>query len=342
MKAVLLEAGAINSGDLSWDKLEDICELTIFDNTTEDNKYEHIGDAEIVLVNKVIMDEELFSRCPNIKYVGVCATGYNVIDLDAARRHGVVVTNVPAYSTDSVVQLTWAMILEIACKLSMHNESVKNGDWVKSETFCYWKEPMMELASKTLGIIGFGNIGSKVARLAFDFGMNVLVSTAHPEKYEKVVEAINFSYSNADSYNGDNDGIEDSSRLILTNLDEVFSKSDIISLHCPMTDETDKIIRKENIDKMKDGVILINVSRGGLVNEQDLADALNSGKVKSAAVDVVSVEPMKEDNPLLTAKNITITPHMAWASLEARERLVDVVASNLKCFLDGKSQNVVS
>ena len=332
MKAVLLEAGAINSGDLSWDKLEDICELTIFDNTTEDNKYEHIGDAEIVLVNKVIMDEELFSRCPNIKYVGVCATGYNVIDLDAARHHGVVVTNVPAYSTDSVVQLTWAMILEIACKLSMHNESVKNGDWVKSETFCYWKEPMMELAGKTFGIIGFGNIGSKVARLALDFGMNVLVSTAHPEKYEKTVNVINSLYS---------DDV-DSSRLILSDMDSVFSKSDIISLHCPMTDETDKIIRKENIDKMKDGVILINVSRGGLVNEKDLADALNSGKVKSAAVDVVSVEPMKEDNPLLVAKNITITPHMAWASLEARERLVEVVASNLRCFIDGDNQNVVS
>ncbi|WP_288886566.1 D-2-hydroxyacid dehydrogenase [uncultured Eubacterium sp.] len=336
MKAVLLEAGAINSGDLSWDKLEDICELTIFDNTTEDNKYEHIGDSEIVLVNKVIMDEELFSRCPNIKYVGVCATGYNVIDLEAARRHGVVVTNVPAYSTDSVVQLTWAMILENACKLSMHNESVKNGDWVRSETFCYWKEPMMELAGKTLGIIGFGNIGSKVARLALDFGMNVLVSTAHPEKYDEKVKRINASYID------DNDEVKDSSRLQLTTIDEVLSKSDIISLHCPMTDETDKIIRKENINKMKDGVILINVSRGGLVNEKDLADALNSGKVKAAAVDVVSVEPMKADNPLLTAQNITITPHMAWASLEARERLVDVVASNLKSFLDGEKQNVVN
>ena len=329
MKAVLLEAGAINSGDLSWDKLEELVDLTIFDNTTEDDKYEHIGDAEIVLVNKVIMDEELFSRCPNIKYVGVCATGYNVIDLEAARRHRVVVTNVPAYSTDSVVQLTWAMILENACKLSMHNESVKNGDWVRSETFCYWLEPMMELAGKTLGIIGFGNIGSKVARLALDFGMNVLVHTAHPEKYKEEVTKLNSLYG-------------DSSRLQLTAVDDVFAKSDIISLHCPMTDETDKIIRKENIDKMKDGVILINVSRGGLVNEKDLADALDSGKVKAAAVDVVSVEPMKEDNPLLKAKNITITPHMAWASLEARERLVDVVAGNLKRFLNGDKQNVVN
>ena len=262
--------------------------------------------------------------------------GYNVIDLEAARRHGVVVTNVPAYSTDSVVQLTWAMILENACKLSMHNESVKNGDWVRSETFCYWKEPMMELAGKTLGIIGFGNIGSKVARLALDFGMNVLVSTAHPEKYDEKVKRINASYID------DNDEVKDSSRLQLTTIDEVLSKSDIISLHCPMTDETDKIIRKENINKMKDGVILINVSRGGLVNEKDLADALNSGKVKSAAVDVVSVEPMKADNPLLTAQNITITPHMAWASLEARERLVEIVASNLKGFLEGKNQNVVN
>ena len=329
LKGVLLEAGAINSGDLSWDKLEELVDLNIFDNTTEEDKYEHIGDAEVVLVNKVIMDEELFTRCPNIKYVGVCATGYNVIDLDAARRHGVVVTNVPAYSTDSVVQLTWAMILELASYLSMHNESVKNGDWIKSETFCYWKVPMMELAGKTLGIIGFGNIGSKVAKIALDFGMNVLVHTAHPDKYKDEVEKLNSLYGN-------------SSKLVLTSMDDVFSKSDIISLHCPMTDETDKIIRKENIDKMKDGVMIINVSRGGLVNEEDLSDALNSGKVKAAAVDVVSVEPMKEDNPLLKAKNIIITPHMAWASLEARERLVDVVADNLNSFLEGKEKNKVN
>ena len=318
-KGVLLEAGAIDHGDISFAEINELVDLTIYENTTEENKYEHIGDAEVVFVNKVIMDEELFATCPNIKYVGVCATGYNVVDLDAARKRGVIVTNVPAYSTDSVVQHTWALILEIACNVSSHNESVKNGDWIKSETFCYWKNPSMELSGKTLGIVGYGNIGSKVAKIALDFGLNVLIHTAHPEKYNKEMERIKF-----------------------VSIDELYEKSDILSLHCPLTNETERIIKKENIDKMKDGVIIINVSRGGLVDEEDLSQALNSGKVKAAAVDVVSVEPMREDNPLLKAKNIYITPHMAWASVEARTRLVNVVADNYKNFLRGIRVNVVN
>lgn len=317
MKGVLLEAAAINKGDLSWEELSELVDLTIYENTTEENKYDHIGDAEVIFDNKVLIDEEVFSKCPNIKYVGVCATGYNVIDTDAASKRDITVTNVPAYSTDSVVQLTWALILEQTCNLSLHNESVKNGDWINSEIFCYWLKPITELADKTLGIIGYGNIGKKVAAIAKGFGMNVLVNTEHPEKYAN--ENINF-----------------------VDKDSIFRNSDIISLHCPLTEDTKEIIRKENIDKMKDGVRLVNVSRGGLVNENDLVNALNNGKVLSAGVDVVVTEPMKADNPLLTAENIVITPHIGWASIDARKRLVDEIVKNYKAFLNNEKRNVVN
>ena len=317
MKGVLLEAAAINKGDMSWEELSELVDLTIYENTTEENKYDHIGDAEVIFDNKVLIDEEVFSKCPNIKYVGVCATGYNVIDTDAASKRDITVTNVPAYSTDSVVQLTWALILEQTCNLSLHNESVKNGDWINSEIFCYWLKPITELADKTLGIIGYGNIGKKVAAIAKGFGMNVLVNTEHPEKYAN--ENINF-----------------------VDKDSIFRNSDIISLHCPLTEDTKEIIRKENIDKMKDGVRLVNVSRGGLVNENDLVNALNNGKVLSAGVDVVVTEPMKADNPLLTAENIVITPHIGWASIDARKRLVDEIVTNYKAFLNNEKRNVVN
>ncbi|MCI6994416.1 D-2-hydroxyacid dehydrogenase [uncultured Methanobrevibacter sp.] len=317
MKGVLLEAAAINKGDMSWEELSELVDLTIYENTTEENKYDHIGDAEVIFDNKVLIDEEVFSKCPNIKYVGVCATGYNVIDTDAASKRDITVTNVPAYSTDSVVQLTWALILEQTCNLSLHNESVKNGDWINSEIFCYWLKPITELADKTLGIIGYGNIGKKVAAIAKGFGMNVLVNTEHPEKYAN--ENINF-----------------------VDKDSIFRNSDIISLHCPLTEDTKEIIRKENIDKMKDGVRLVNVSRGGLVNENDLVNALNNGKVLSAGVDVVVTEPMKADNPLLTAENIVITPHIGWASIDARKRLVDEIVKNYKAFLNNEKRNVVN
>jgi glycerate dehydrogenase len=321
MKAVYLENGAVNRGDLDMEPITSIMETTVYENTTEENKFEHIGDAEVVFSNKIIFDEETFSRLPNLKYLGVCATGYNVIDLDAARRHNVTVTNVPAYSTESVAQLAWGFILECADRIGMHNESVKKGDWVKSDTFCYWIAPVMELAGKTIGIVGYGNIGRRVAEIALAFRMKVLVYTAHPEKYMS---------------NTNKAGIE------FVSQDELFERSDIITLHCPMTKETENIICTENISQMKDGVIIINVSRGGLVKEADLAEALRSGKVAAAATDVVSQEPMKEDNPLLKAPNMTITPHMAWASIEARKRLISVVAENLRAYLRGDSMNVIS
>ncbi len=326
MKAVYLEEAAVNNNDISFEQITSVVDTVIYDNTTEDDKYDHIGDAEIVFTNKVIFDEETFDRLPNLKYVGVCATGYNVVDTEAAKRHNVTVTNVPAYSTESVVQLAWGLIMDCTSRIGVHDKSVHNGDWVKSETFCYQLESIIELEGKTLGIVGYGNIGRRMAEIAAAFHMNVLVNTAHPDKYKdqtccNTVGGYSFRF---------------------TGIDELFEKSDIVSLHCPMTKETDGIICKENIAKMKDEVIIINVSRGGLVNEKDLAEALISGKVSRAAADVVSIEPMKADNPLLTAPNMTITPHIAWASLEARKRLIDVVAGNVKAYLSGKPVNVVN
>ena len=353
MKAVLLEADAVNPGDMTWDPITSIVDTTIYNNTTEDDKYEHIGDADIVFLNKVKMDEELFERCPNIRYIGVCATGYNVIDMEAARRHGVTVTNVPAYSTESVAQLTWGLILESVCHISLHNESVHKGDWIKSDVFCYWLAPVTELFGKTIGVVGYGNIGRRVCEIAGAFNMNVLVHTAHPEKYideknmqQHAVENHKPSPMGEGALRADEGEISAcfskyNTNIKFVDLDTLLSESDIISLHCPLTSETEGIINKGNIDKMKDGVIIINVSRGGLVVERDLAEALIDGKVSAAGVDVVAVEPMKEDNPLLKAPNITITPHMAWASLDARKRLVDVVAGNFKAFLEGRKENVV-
>lgn len=319
MKAVYLEEGAVNRGDISLEPITSILETTVYDNTTEDNKFEHIGDAEVVFANKIIFDEKTFAALPKLKYIGVCATGYNVIDLEAAKRHKVTVTNVPAYSTESVAQLTWGFIIECASHIALHNESVKRGDWVASETFCYYLKPLMELAGKTIGIVGFGAIGSRVAEIALAFRMRVIVYTAHPEKYREANPDISF-----------------------VELDKLFEKSDIITFHCPMNKETKEIICSKNIERMKDGVILINVSRGGLVNEQELADALRSGKVSAAAVDVVEKEPMSKDNPLLNAPNICITPHMAWASVEARTRLINIIADNLKAFLKGEKLNVLT
>jgi glycerate dehydrogenase len=317
MKAVYLEEGAVNKGDITLKPIMDVIETEVYYNTTEEDKFEHIGDAEVVFSNKVIFDEETFKKCPNLKYIGVCATGYNVIDIEAAKRHGVTVTNVPAYSTDAVAQLTWGFIIELVNHISVHNKSIHEGEWCKSEIFCYWLDKVTELSGKTLGVIGYGNIGRKVTDIALIFGMKVLVYTAHPDKYE-AKENMKF-----------------------VSKDEVFKNADIITLHCPMNDETKGMICKENIEKMKDGIYIVNVSRGGLVNEQDLADALKSGKVAGAAADVVSVEPIKEDNPLLGAPNMILTPHIGWASVEARERLIQAVADNLSAYLKGEKLNVL-
>ena len=319
-KAVILEASAVSPGDLSWAPVTEFCDTVLYDNTTESEKWDRIGDAELVLTNKVMIDEAVFARFPNIRYVGVCATGYNVVDLEAASARGITVTNVPAYSTDSVAQHTFALLLDLTSKISMHNGSVHNGDWTREQTFCYWKAPIIEIHGKTLGIYGFGNIGRTVAGIAKSFGMNVLVHTAHPEQYTDYAD----------------------DRLCFTDADTLFRTADFITLHCPLTEETTGLICRETIEKMKDGAILINVARGGLVNEKDLVEALHSGKVGGAGLDVIGKEPMEEDSLLPGTPNLIITPHIAWASMEARTRLIDVIGANVRAWLDGKPQNVVN
>lgn len=319
MRAVILEGDAVNPGDISWEPVSSLVETKIYANTYEDEKWERLEDCELVLTNKIVIDEAVFERFPKIRYVGVCATGYNVVDLQAAAKRGIIVTNIPAYSTDSVVQHTWALILEIASKVSVHNESVHRGEWIGRDLFCYWKEPLVELAGKTLGIYGFGNIGRGVASVALAFGMHVLVHTAHPSEYL--------------SYIGPN--------LRFCDEKTVFDSSDILTFHCPLTEETRGIVNEKSIGWMKDGAILINVSRGPIVQEQALTDALKSGKLRAAGLDVIDTEPMLPDNPLLDAPNLVITPHIAWASREARMRLVEIAAQNLKSFLAGEPVNVV-
>lgn len=320
MKAVILDGYTINPGDLSWQKLAEMVELEAHDYTPPTDRSEtikRIGDAEILLTSKSIIDEEVFANCPNLKFLSVLATGYNVVDIEAARKHNITVSNVPAYSTDTVAQHTIALLLEICNNVGHHAKTVMDGRWSKSRDFCYWDFPVMELAGKTMGIAGFGNIGQKVADIAAALGMKVIVYNSHRvgEK-NKLGEYVS--------------------------LDKFLSESDIISLHCPMTSETKEFVREENIAKMKDGVIILNTSRGQLIKDEDLKEALESGKVGAAGLDVVSVEPMKEDNPLLKAKNIFITPHIAWASKEARQRLIDVTVGNIKAFIDKKPINVVS
>ena len=319
MKIVLLDGEALNPGDLSWAPLEELGELTVYPRGTTDPEevIRRIGDAEIVLTNKTCVGRVVFERCPNMKLLCVVATGYNVVDTAAAKEHGVPVCNVPAYGTEMVAQFAIGLLLECCHHVQLHSDSVHAGDWERCPNFCYWKMPIMELAGKTIGIIGFGRIGRAVGRIAKALGMRVLANGSRPcEEGLQIAEYVD--------------------------LDTLLAQADVISLHCPLFPETEKLINRASIAKMKDGVILINNSRGGLIDEQDVADALNAGKLRCAAVDVVSVEPIVGSNPLLTAKNCIITPHMSWAAVEARGRIVDITAGNIRAFLDGKRQNVVN
>lgn len=317
MKLVVLDGYTLNPGDLTWEGLEKFGDLTVYDRTPEDKIVERIGDAEIVFTNKVPITRETLDKT-NIKYIGVLATGYNIVDVEAAKEKEIVVTNVPTYGTDSVAQMVFAHILEICHHVAAHSEAVKNGEWTNNPDWCFWKYPLIELSGKTIGIIGFGRIGQAVGRIAQAFGMKVLA-------YDK--------YQNKDLEN---------ETLKYVELDELLANSDVISLHCPLFDENKGMINKNTIAKMKDGVIIINTSRGPLIVEEDLAEALNSGKVYAAGLDVVSEEPIKADNPLLKAKNIFITPHIAWAPKESRQRLMDIAVNNLKKFLEGCPVNVVN
>lgn len=318
-KIVVLDGYTLNPGDLSWEKMAQLGALTVYDRTekTIEAILRAIGDAPVVITNKTPITADMIHNLPEIRYIGVLATGYNVVDVEAARERGIVVTNIPDYSTASVAQFTFALLLEMCHHAGAHNDAVKSGQWTNSKDFSFWNYPLIELAGKTLGVIGFGRIGKAVAQIAQIFGMRVL----------------------AFNRNRDEKLLSDYCRYV--SLDELLATSDVISLHCPLTRETEGIINRETIGKMKDGVMIINTARGGLVNEEDLSQALNSGKVASAAVDVVSVEPVLEDNPLLKAKNCLITPHIAWAPKEARERLMDIAVGNLSAFLSGAPVNMV-
>lgn len=320
MKIVILDGYTSNPGDLSWKALEGLGTLQVLErvNKNNDNILSAIGNAEAILTNKTPLTKEVLSSSPNIKYIGVLATGYNVVDMDAAKALGITVTNIPSYSTQSVAQFTMGLILELCHHIGDHSKSVHQGDWSRSIDFSYWNSPLIELAGKKLGIFGMGAIGLATAHLAQAFGMTVLYHTRSPKP------------------------LLESDTCIPVSFEQLLAESDFISLHSPLTAETQHIINRNTISQMKDGAKLINTSRGPLVNEQDLYDALESGKLSGAAVDVVSEEPILEDNPLLKAKNCIITPHIAWAPREARERLIQIASDNLKAFLDGKPVNMVS
>lgn len=315
MKIVILDAYTVNPGDLTWHPLEEMADLVIYDRTQPEQVVERCKGAEIVLTNKVILDAEVLNHLPHLTYIGVLATGYNVVDLEVATRQSITVTNIPAYSTNSVAQMVWAHILNITNRVGHYAEENKNGRWTRSKDFCYYDYTHSELAGKTIGIVGLGNTGLATARIAQAFGMNVIAYTSKdklPEGMKKVT------------------------------LDELFKSSDIVSLHCPLTNETKELVNKERLDMMKPSAILINTSRGPVVNETDVAAALNEGKIAAFGADVVSVEPAKKGNPLLMAKNCFLTPHIAWATKEARQRLIDICIANIKAFLDDKPQNVVN
>ena len=317
MKIVILDGHAVNPGDLSWDCFRRFGEVTVYEYTQEHQILDRIGDADIVMTNKTPLTEDTFSKCPSIKLVCVLATGYNVVDCDAARLRGIPVCNVPTYGTASVGQYAIALLLEVCHHIGHHSNTVFEGKWQNHIDWCYWDYPLIELADKTAGIIGFGRIGQTTGRIAKALGMNVIAYDLYPNESGKEIAEYK-------------------------DLDTVLAESDVLFLHCNLTPENTGLINKENIAKMKDGAILINNGRGQLIDEQDVADALNSGKLYAAGLDVVYTEPIKADNPLLGAKNCIITPHMSWGAKEARQRIMNITVDNVKAYLDGAPVNVVN
>lgn len=319
MKIVVLDGYTLNPGDLSWEKLEALGSLTVFDRTPYDHKkiVEAIGDASIVFTNKTPLPKEVLDKVPAVKYIGVLATGFNIVDVAAANAMGIKVTNVPTYGTAGVAQMTMALLLEMCHHVGEHNRAVKDGQWTNSKDFCFWNYPLIALEGKTMGIIGYGSIGQATAKLAEAFGMKILTagSRKRPEVETENIEQVT--------------------------MDELFSRSDVISLHCPLTPDTEGMINTANIAKMKDGAMLINTSRGPLIVEEDLKTALDNGKISFAAVDVASQEPINADSPLLQAENCIITPHIAWAPLDSRINLMNTAVENLEAFLKGSPQNLV-
>ncbi len=317
MNIVILDSVTANPGDLSWDFLKKYGELTVYDRSPVPTIEERAKDADIVILNKTPMSRETVSKLPRLKMIALLATGYNIIDCDVCDEQGICVVNIPSYSASAVAQQTFAFILEYANRIALHSDSVLSGEWANYPDFCYQLAPLKELLDKTIGIVGYGKIGRRVAEIAKAFEMNVLVNTAHPEKYAG--EDINF-----------------------VDRDTLLSQSDIVTIHCPLTPETEKMVNREFIGKMKDGAFLVNTSRGGEIDEEALKEALDSGKLSGAGVDVLSVEPPVPENPLFHTKNIYITPHIAWASYDTRVRLMQILEQNVKAFCDGAPVNVVN
>ena len=314
IKLTILDGHAVNPGDLPWTFLEGLVDFKVYERTSPEQVIERIGNSDAIFLNKIQITKEIFEACPNLKYIGVLATGYNVIDIKAAKEHGVVVTNIPAYSTDSVAQHVFSFILYFTNQVAQHSESVMNGDWVKCRDFCFWNGSLSELAGKTLGIFGYGNIGRKVSEIAKAFGMKVICCTRTQKP--DMPESVSF--------------------------EELLKRSDFLTLHAPLTEQTKNIINKETLSLMKPEAYLINTARGGFVVEQDLADCLNEGRIAGYAADVLIQEPMAENCPLLKAKNCVITPHIAWAPRETRKRLQGIAEENLKAWISGKPINVVN
>ena len=319
MKIVILDAFTSNPGDLSWDAIEELGELTVYERTTSEEVLERCTGSEVIFTNKVILNSETIEQLPELKYIGVLATGTNVVDLNFAKERGICVTNIPGYSTDSVVQHVLALMLHLSSKVSVHNNAVQKGDWVNSIDFSFTLGSLNELSGKTLGIIGLGTIGRKLARVADAMGMKIVAA------HQSSMNRLELPYE-----------------VEWLPVDEVFAMADFLSLNCPLTSETEKVVNAEHLKKMKSSAIVINTGRGPLVDEQALADALNNGTIAGAGLDGLSTEPPAGDNPLLSAKNCVITPHIAWASREARARLIAIAADNLSSFLSEVPQNVVN
>lgn len=314
IKLTILDGHAVNPGDLPWDIFKEIADVTVFERTQQNQICERIGNSDAIFLNKINITEEILQSCPNLKYIGVLATGYNVVDIEAAKKHNIVVTNIPAYSSDSVAQHVFSFILHFTNHITSHNASVKNGDWIRCPDFCYWNAPLTELKGKTLGILGYGNIGKKVCEIGKAFGMNVISTTRSPKE----------------------------NMPPLVSWEELLKCSDFLTLHAPLTPATENIINKDSLRLMKSTSYLINTARGGFIVEEDLSKALNDGVIAGYAADVISQEPMKENNPLLSAKNCIITPHIAWAPLETRSRLQKIAFQNLKGWIEGKIQNQIN
>lgn len=315
-RIVVLDGYTLNPGDLSWDALEALGQVANFDRTPVDQIVQRAAGAEVVLTNKTVIGRETIRQLPQLQYIGVLATGFNVVDIAAARERGIIVTNVPAYGTPSVAQMVFALLLELTQHVGHHAQTVRDGRWSSCPDFCYWDFPLIEISALTFGIVGMGRIGREVAKLADAFGMKVIAFAHRPPGSPPPF-------------------------VRMTDLDELFSQSDVISLHCPLTAETKEMVNAERLGKMKRSAFLINTGRGLLVNEQDLADALNAGRIGGAGLDVLSVEPPAKNNPLLSAKNCYVTPHIAWATRAARERLLRTAVENVRAFLAGSPINRV-